>query len=123
MLLQKRLREILDHETRFGRRPCRRCERVSLDDGDLVTAWDILDHILELLDSDSSPPDIMTDGPEKDALRVDVEWLISAGDRGLPDRAPRNAAAVFESARCTDVDRKNPSRIRRHRYTPSIYFS
>ena len=45
--------------------------------GNFEEALAILEHVLDLLDGDPSPPDVMEDGPEKNALRAEVERLIA----------------------------------------------
>ena len=45
--------------------------------GNFEEALAILEHVLDLLDGDPSPPDVMEDGPAKDALRAEVERLIA----------------------------------------------
>ena len=49
----------------------------ALQAGNLDEALSILEHVLELLDGNPVPPDVMEDGPSKDALRQDVESLIA----------------------------------------------
>ena len=48
-----------------------------IEDGNLEEALAILRHVRELLDGDGSPPDVMDDGPAKDALRAEVDALIA----------------------------------------------
>jgi hypothetical protein len=45
--------------------------------GNLEEALSILEHVLDLLDGDPVPPDVMDDGPAKDGLRQEVERLIA----------------------------------------------
>jgi hypothetical protein len=45
--------------------------------GDFDQALSILEHVLDLLDGDPVPPDVMDDGPAKDAVREEVERLIA----------------------------------------------
>jgi hypothetical protein len=42
--------------------------------------------VLDLLDGDPAPPDVIDDGPSKDALRQEVEALIAAVRAALAGR-------------------------------------
>lgn len=46
-------------------------------DGDLQGAIDELTSLLQKLDGEPSPPDWMVDGPDKDALRAEIELIIA----------------------------------------------
>jgi hypothetical protein len=55
-----------------------------IEAGDLEEALAILRHVVELLDGDSSPPDMMEDGPAKEAPRAAIEALIAQLEAQLP---------------------------------------
>jgi hypothetical protein len=55
-----------------------------IEAGNLEEALDILRHVRELLDGDPSPPDVMDDGPAKDALRTEIDALIALVESQLP---------------------------------------
>lgn len=49
----------------------------AVSSGDIVEAIDQLTSLLAKLDGEPQPGDWMVDSPEKDALRGDVELLVS----------------------------------------------
>jgi hypothetical protein len=48
----------------------------AIEQGNLEEALSILEHVLDRLDGNAVPPDVIEDGPAKDALRDEVERLI-----------------------------------------------
>jgi hypothetical protein len=55
----------------------------AIEEGNLEDALSILEHVLDRLDGNPAPPDVMEDGPAKDALREEVERLIALVRAGL----------------------------------------
>lgn len=74
----------------------------AIEEGNLEEALSILEHVLDRLDGNPVPPDVMDDGPAKDALREEVERLIALvrdelGHRGSSGRDFQGEGYRFES--------------------------
>jgi hypothetical protein len=55
----------------------------AIEAGNLEEALAILEHLLDRLDGNAAPPEVMEDGPAKDALREEVERLIALARAGI----------------------------------------
>ena len=55
----------------------------AIEAGNLEDALAILEHVLDRLDGNPAPPDVMEDGPAKDALREEVEGLLALVRAGI----------------------------------------